>query len=330
MSLSVHERELVERVTGADVVDASLVQERHHVVRVGLTDGTAVIVKRRRAEGERRPDGDAGFAREWSALSHLTGCSVVPRLLGGDTDASILVIAELPPGRSLADSLLGDDPGQARADLVAYATALAQLNSSPPYPSGRPARLAGLGRGRAVFGADETIDEVLSALEGGPQGVVHGDPCPDNVVIGEDGLCRIFDFEFATAGPVALDAAYLLAPFPSCWCFGPLPPDVVRDAMAAYRAVLPIDDRALSAATVITAVSTLALVDRVRVEDLPWGLTTMRPRLLAWLDACVAQPSFPDAAERADQLAAELRTAWGDVSAQPYPAFSPAGSRRTS
>lgn len=319
------ERALVESVTGARVVGASLVQERHHIVRVTLTDGTAVIVKRLRSEAQKRADGDAGFEREWVALNHLTGCSVVPSFLGGDKNASILVISELPPGRSLADSLLGNDPSQARADLMAYATALAQLNSFPPFPSEKPARMVALGRGRAVFAADDAVDEVLSVLESGPLGVVHGDPCPDNVVIDDDGVCRMFDFEFTTSGPVALDAAYLVAPFPSCWCFAPLPPEVVDAAVSAYRAVLPVSDRALSAATVITAVSTLALVDHVRTEDQSWGLTTMRPRLLAWLDACARQPSFPEAADRAAELANELRSLWGDVSAPPYPAFASTG-----
>lgn len=325
MTLSVRERELVESVTGSQVVEASLVQERHHIVRVTLTDGTAVIVKRLRSEGQKRPDGDAGFEREWSALNHLSGCSVVPSFLGGDKDASILVISELPPGRSLAESLLGNDPAQASADLMAYATALAQLNSFPPFPSEKPARMVGFRRGRAEFGADDALDEVLAVLESGPLGVVHGDPCPDNVVIDDDGVCRIFDFEFTTAGPVALDAAYLLAPFPSCWCFAPLPREVVDAAVTAYRSVLRITDQALSAATVVTAVSTLSILDHARTEDQPWGLTTLRPRLLSWLDACAGQPSFPHAADRAARLAEELRAVWGDVSAPPYPAFASTG-----
>ena len=55
------------------------------------------------------------------------------------------------------------------------------------------------------------------------QALVHGDACPDNVHRLADGVCRIFDFETSGWGAVALDAAYLLAPFPSCWCFASLP-----------------------------------------------------------------------------------------------------------
>jgi aminoglycoside phosphotransferase (APT) family kinase protein len=307
---------------GAQVRDAVVLQERHHILRVTLDDGRTLIVKRLRADGQKRPDGDAGFEREWVALSHLSGCSVVPTFLGGDRQRAVLMISELPAGRSLADSLLGDDPSQARADLVAYATSLARLNSVPPFPSERPARLAGLRRGRTVFDADEALDAAVAAIEAGPHGVVHGDPCPDNVVIGADGVCMIFDFEFATGGPVSLDAAYLLAPFPSCWCFAPLPAPVVDDALAAYRSVLPIDDRALDAATVVTAVSALGLLERVRDADHSWGLTTMRPRLLAWLDACARQRSFRQAGDRAASMGEALRAAWGDVKAPPYPAFA--------
>ena len=48
----------------------------------------------------------------------------------------------------------------------------------------------------------------------------------------------LFDFEMAGLGSVALDAAYLKAPFPSCWCFGRLPGDVADAAMTAYEQVL--------------------------------------------------------------------------------------------
>ena len=51
--------------------------------------------------------------------------------------------------------------------------------------------------------------------------------------------CRIFDFEISGWGPVVLDAVYLLAPFPSCWCFARLPAEVAAPALDAYRAVVP-------------------------------------------------------------------------------------------
>jgi len=68
------------------------------------------------------------------------------------------------------------------------------------------------------------IDQITPMLrEKGNLSLVHGDPCPDNVLLFEDG-CRIFDFEISGWSSVVLDAAYLLAPFPSCWCLPAFPP----------------------------------------------------------------------------------------------------------
>ena len=137
-----------------------------------------------------------------------------------------------------------------------------------------------------------------------------------------NGVCHIFDFEFATGGPVALDAVYLVAPFPSCWCFAPLPQTVVANAVAVYRSVLPLDERELDAAVVAVAVSALGRLDRIRAKDDSWGLTSMRPRLLRWLEACEHQQAFPAAARAASRLVTRLRAEWGDVTAPPYPAFA--------
>jgi Ser/Thr protein kinase RdoA (MazF antagonist) len=92
--------------------------------------------------------------------------------------------------------------------------------------------------GVAVGGVADEIGQLRAMLTGTNYlGLVHGDPCPDNVQM-VDGACRIFDFETSGWGPVAFDAAYLLAPFPSCWCFADLPADVSGPAVDAYRAQL--------------------------------------------------------------------------------------------
>ena len=72
-------------------------------------------------------------------------------------------------------------------------------------------------------------------------GLVHGDPCPDNVRV-VDGRCVLFDFEMAGLGAIVLDAAYRKAPFPSCSCFGLLPGDVADAATTAYEHVLEEED----------------------------------------------------------------------------------------
>jgi hypothetical protein len=77
--------------------------------------------------------------------------------------------------------------------------------------------------GLAAVAAGTEIGRLSSLLnETGYHGLVHGDACPDNVRF-LDGRCRIFD------------SGYLLAPFPSCWCFGRLPASVAAPAMSACR-----------------------------------------------------------------------------------------------
>jgi hypothetical protein len=61
------------------------------------------------------------FSTELAGLEYLAGMPepVAPRLLGADMTAGVLVMEELPPGRSLADSLLAGDRDAAVASLVA-------------------------------------------------------------------------------------------------------------------------------------------------------------------------------------------------------------------
>ncbi len=95
--------------------------------------------------------------------------------------------------------------------------------------------------GLATDGADREIDSLGDLMAGaGYVGLVHSDLCPDNTHIAND-RCRIIDFETSGWGPIALDVAYLLAPFPSCWCFGRLPAGAAEPALA--RLPRPDDER---------------------------------------------------------------------------------------
>ena len=104
-----------------------------------------------------------------------------------------------------------------------------------------------------------------------------------------DGRCPIFHFEHSGWGAVVLDAYYLLAPFPSCWCFGRLPASVAAPAMLAYRGRLeaagiglgPSWDAAMTAAALgAWIVGWADAIAKVLEEDDEWGTTTMRLRLL--------------------------------------------------
>jgi len=91
-----------------EVATAEMVWTRRHVVRLVAHDGRSAILKRLHR-------GDV-FGVELASLEFLGGMPdpVAPRLLGADVTAGILIMEELPPGRSLAHSLLGSDRDGAR------------------------------------------------------------------------------------------------------------------------------------------------------------------------------------------------------------------------
>jgi hypothetical protein len=148
---------------------------------------------------------------------------------------------------------------------------------------------------------------VAEVTSGAYVGLVHGDPCPDNTLLAPGGP-RLIDFERAGAASVALDAGYLLAPFPSCWCFGRLPADVLAEARAAHEGALASAGVALGEPWALALAAALALWAVTRVRDYAdpdrpvdgaWGTTTGRPRLASWTAAFLAAPgadAFPTVA----------------------------------
>jgi Ser/Thr protein kinase RdoA (MazF antagonist) len=348
----------------AAVCAAKTIWGRSHVFRLQLADDRTVVLKRRR-------DGDAGgrargFGIELAVLDYLSAmpAPVAPRLLGADTQAGILLTEDLGPGDSLADSLLTGKRDRAQADLVAYARSLgslhawsmgragelADLRTRHPGLSVSPGLAAAVGRGKepllavaATMGLDVggvagEIDELAPMLNGtGHVGLVHGDACPDNVLL-LDGSCRFLDFERSSWGPVVLDAAYLLAPFPSCWCFANLPDEVAAPAVDAYRARLqaagidlsPGWDAAVAAALAGWIVARGQMIARVLEEDHEWGTTTLRPRLLAWLRNFAEQAGRAGTLPRLQALAGglhdQLSLRWPDLVIPDYPALAEPGA----
>ena len=191
--------------------------------------------------------------------------------------------------------------------------------------------------GLAAADAGAQIDELCLILNtAGYQGLVHGDACPDNVrFIG--GGCRIFDFEISGWGPVVLDASYLLAPFPSCWCFGRLPASVAAPAMSAYRGRLeaagidlgPSWDMAMTAALGAWIVAWGHAIARVLKDD-KWGTTTMRPRRLTWLRSFTSAAGrsgvLPGLRVLAGDLHERLSARWPETVTADYPALARPGS----
>jgi len=358
---------------GVEALIAEKIWNRSYVLRLSLADGRSVVLKRGRDldSGEPRP----GFPAEVAALSFLNGMEtpVAPRLLGATAlagthpgDADLLIMEDLGPASSLAHSLLARDPGRAAADLVAYARSLGAMHA---WSSGRGPEFAALGslagsgvpephwipaiaRGKEPFlriaaelglpvdGVAAEIDSLPELMRGPGDaytGLVHGDACPDNTQI-TNGVGRLFDFEFSGWGPVALDAAYLLAPFPSCWCFAALPAAVANLALQAYRdqvtiagATLGADwDVALTAALGSWIVARGPAAGRALTEDEDWGTTTVRPRALTWLrsfaEAAARSGALPRLGALAEAMHAGLAARWPETAVPDYPALARPGA----
>ena len=345
---------------------AELIWNRRHIVRLHLGDDRSVVLKRRGDQPAHSGQGRS-FGVELAVLEYLNAMPVpvAPRLLGADPDAGILLIEDLGPGTSLADSLLAGDhaPGRGRpgrlrpcagcAARVEHRAARRPGRPPGPLRAGAPPGPAWLGAvesGRDAFldaatrlgvptgGVAAEISGIAAMLTGtGYDGLVHGDACPDNVHLA-DGVCRIFDFETSGWGAVALDAAYLLAPFPSCWCFASLPAEVAAPAVAAYRGGLrdagielgPDWDAVTAAALASFIIARGRVIGRALDEDRPWGTTTMRPRLLTWLRTFTGTASragvLPRLADLAAALHDQLSQRWPGLVIPEYPALAQPGA----
>lgn len=361
--LSAQETDTAQSLLGVAVRSARMIWERPHILRLRLADGRSVVLKRKVAE--RDAHHALSFTGEVAALSFLDGMPVpvAPRLLGAD--AGMLIMEDLGPASSLALSLLGSDRGRAQADLVAYARALGAVHAwsfgrgrefasragTDPVPE--PHWIAAAAKGKEPFlsaaaglgvpldGAESEIDSLL-ALARGPgdayAGLVHSDACPDNTYLPPGGGdCRIFDFETSGWGPVALDFSYLLAPFPSCWCFAPLPASAADAAAAAYREVLtgagvplgPAWDAAVAAALGLVLTARGPALAHALDEDEDWGTTTARPRMLTWAASFAAAAAGCGALPRLGAVAAAMHSRlserWPDTIIPFYPALAAPG-----
>ena len=270
---------------------------------------------------------------------------------------------------SLASLLLGDDRDAASAALIAYAEGIADLHAvgianvdtfeqcmrdlgctptSTGYETAFPvgtnrvawqALLDELGiDGSTSLGAD--LDALATAIAepGRYRGIVHGDPCPDNVRLVSDRL-RVYDFEYASIGHVLLDAAYLSVPFPTCWCVASLPSSLVTRANAAYRERLGVVDeeawhRELTLACAAWLVATVPRqIDQARDANPTWGITTVRERIAGrlgrFVDRTTAVDELPALTATMRKVRDLLVDRWprDDSVLRAYPAFAEPGER---
>jgi hypothetical protein len=327
------------RGKGVSVCRAEPIWGRSHVLRLTEKDGATSILKRYSDRGQGR-NGRAFFAVELASLELLADMPrlIAPRLVGQDPDSLVIVMEDLPPGRSLADSLLLGTRAEVEVDLVAYASSLGATNCwtlsraeefndarrrYAPDSELRSWWLVAAEGSRDQLGVladelgvgshavDKDLTDALELLGNRYSCFVHADACPDNVRI-TDGVCRLFDFELSAAGCATLDFGYLVAPFPSCWCFAALPEEIATEAQSAYWKAFESSgvardqewEATVAAALGCYLVARIGRLEAFLASPQPWGTTTGPPRVLQWTAAASA------AAEAADVLPS-LRSVFG-------------------
>ena len=238
--------------------------DRTLVVRARAPQGSVVVKLHRDANAE-------SAVREPAGLE-VAGGQGTPRLLAV-TDPAGVVLEDVGMGDDLAELLLGTDPAAAADGLRRWAAALGALHARtaacgaqlqealdrsavrlglPALPAaGTPAMLAraadALAVGLPLLGvspSDDALAELrgLDELLGGPPqawALTPSDACPDNNRLTLDGLI-LLDLEGAQLRHVAWDAAYLLVPWPSCWCSWRLPVEVAHAALESWRAAVAL------------------------------------------------------------------------------------------
>jgi hypothetical protein len=232
--------------------------QRTRVVRAEVDGGPATVIVK---------SYEPGFVDRWAtesaALTVLAGRGLpVPDLIAVVDDPPLVVLEDVGDGPSLADALLGDRPAAATARVNAWVDALATvhvatagdasrfataLRSDPSTVDSMPGLLADatdrLGEQLPRLGiapGERAMAELRSATAGlgpGAEALTPADACPDNNVSTPSGLV-LLDFEQATVRHVAWDAAYLVVPWPSCWCCWDMPGPVAEAALARWRAAL--------------------------------------------------------------------------------------------
>jgi hypothetical protein len=284
-----------------------------------------------------------------------------PRFYGGDRNLGSIVLEDVQHVHSLVEPLLGSNRDRAERTLLQYATCLGQLHTET---IGKSAQFEALYRKiapDAKFGKTTiAIDKHQSRLENlGVQleanwwqdlqaiedtlnqsedfwAYIHADACPDNVLDMGTAL-RLIDFETGHFGHALIDAAYGRMMFPSCWCANRLPPEIVRQMEHTYRTVLiqkcPVaeDDRIFETALVNVCGFWLLYTltrhfDSALKEDVDFGISTIRQRILARLEAFIVVSQefdrLPSLRGTSSQLLDLLRRRWLDEIDLPlYPAF---------
>jgi hypothetical protein len=309
---------------------------------------------------------------DWAGLAFLGTLGadppLAPRLHGGDRATGLLVLEDLGPAATLQGALLDDDPLPAADGLLAAAAALGRLHArtsgretdydrlrDPLGPRDRTnefyggdyatlggalrAALAALDLPPAPGTAADLAALAAALAAPGPfHAYGHGDPAPSNWLwVGES--LRAVDFEWGGFRHALLDAAAPRMLFPTSRAVGAIPPPLLAEFEATYRAELArgcpaAADDALFRRALVEGCAAWSLARNdwgpggILDADVGGALATMRQRRIhgfATFAALAAEAGHLAAlGATAGRLAAALRQRWGplDAALPPYPAFA--------
>jgi hypothetical protein len=300
------------------------------------------------------------FCNEWAGCQVLWPLGLGPVAYTGDVERGFYLMEDLGDGESLADRLTDNSLEAATAALFAYARSLGELHTAT---QGQEAhwqelqRKLGVNDARASddswqkdvmafraicarhsvtipTGFDLEMTRIEHVLRNPDEYMVFSptDCCPDNHYLRGERVC-FFDCEGATMRHALLDVAYLLAPFPTCWCTSRLPADLVQRLIAAYREHFPGGtdfEEHLTLALASWTISSLTWdwAGNWEASDHSWGLVTLRQRHLHRLENLLARENLetllPNLASMTRRLHETLHTRWADLESMPlYVAFRP-------
>jgi hypothetical protein len=351
------------RVVRLSVIDAPQGSPQTVVVKAAVGDGDNIF------DPENDKDGGTAwrFYNEWASTAFLNGLSADPpfcsRLYGGDRNQGVIVLEDFGEGESLASRMQASDRQALESALFVYARTIGRMHAatvrrqaeydavrqsfsgsaSRPEASGAKWLRENLTTIVATMGdigvevADGFLSEAESIAElidnpGSFLAFSAADMCPDNQRLVGAHSMLVFDFEFAGFHHALLDAAYLLVPWPSCWCANRIPDDLSHSLVEAYLAeiVSAIPDAAddnvfrpqLAACCAYWAVESVSWSLKSALEaDRDWGLASARQRhiqrLAHFAELAQARTCWPAMRDTARALSAKLQELWPETEEMP-------------